>query len=87
MDNLLDFESWKEPEAILTEATVIVMTRPGFTPGREEQSLLNRVRVCEVPYIGIAGKDIRRRVAEGKSIRYLVPDAVEQYIREHGLYR
>lgn len=87
MDNLLDFLSWKEPQAILDQATIVVMTRPGYTAGPEESGLLKQMRLCEVPYIGIAARDIRRRVAEGKSIRYLVPDAVERYIKTHGLYR
>ena len=47
---------------------------------------------CEVyrlfsPVMEISSNDIRRRVAEGESIRYLLPDSVAEYIREHGLYR
>ena len=87
MDNLLDFENWKEPEAILREASVVVMTRPGYAPGLDDLSVLRQMHLCEVPHIDIAGKEIRRRVSEGMSIRYLVPEAVERYIREHGLYR
>ncbi|HSQ74826.1 MAG TPA: nicotinate-nicotinamide nucleotide adenylyltransferase, partial [Bacteroidota bacterium] len=87
MDNLIDFKSWTEPEAILREASVVVMTRPGYAPGPDDLAVLRQMHLCEVPHIDIAGKEIRRRVAEGKSIRYLVPEAVEQYIREHALYR
>jgi nicotinate-nucleotide adenylyltransferase len=87
MDNLLDFLNWKEPQAILQEASIAVMTRPGYTVGPEESGLLKQMHLCEVPYIGIAARDIRRRVADGRSIRYLVPDSVERYIKTHGLYR
>jgi nicotinate-nucleotide adenylyltransferase len=87
MDNLIDFESWREPEAILREASVVVMTRPGYAPGPDDLAVLGQMHLCAVPHIDIAGREIRRRVAEGKSIRYLVPEAVEQYIREHALYR
>jgi nicotinate-nucleotide adenylyltransferase len=44
-------------------------------------------RFVEAPLLGIASRDIRRRVAEGKSVRFLVPRAVEEYVREKGLYR
>lgn len=86
MDNLVDFGTWRDPEGILAVSRVVVMTRPGFTPGGGAM-YLPRMTVCEVPDIGIAARDIRRRVASGKSIRYLVPPGVEAYIREQGLYR
>jgi nicotinate-nucleotide adenylyltransferase len=41
----------------------------------------------EMPYIGISATLLRQRVREGLTLRYLVPNAVEVYIREHGLYR
>ena len=40
-----------------------------------------------IPPIGIASSDLRRRLAEGKSIRYMVPRGVEAYIDANGLYR
>jgi len=87
MDNVSDFRSWKSPEAILEEAAVVVMTRPGYEPGPKDKPWLRHMELCEVPFIGISARDIRRRVANGKSIRYLVPEAVERYIQRHGLYR
>jgi nicotinate-nucleotide adenylyltransferase len=44
-------------------------------------------RVVEVPAVDLSATQIRRRVAEGRSIRYLVPDAVAEFIAIHGLYR
>jgi nicotinate-nucleotide adenylyltransferase len=87
MDNLVDFGSWRDPAAILDRAAVAVMTRPGYVPGVAGEAFLPRMTLCEVPHIGIAAQEIRRRVAAGKSVKYLVPGAVELFIHEQGLYR
>jgi nicotinate-nucleotide adenylyltransferase len=87
MDNLTDFGSWRDPAAILDLADVAVMTRPGYVPGATGEAFLPRMTLCEVPHIGIAARDIRGRVAAGRSIRYLGPRAVELFIHEQGLYR
>ena len=86
MDNLSEFKRWREPERILSLATVVVMTRPGFKPGEAMFLSHPRVRLVEVPAIGIASNVLRERVRNGKSIRYLVQDGVERYIDDHRLY-
>jgi len=86
MDNLAEFHSWKDPGRLLELAEVIVMSRPEFTMTGVDPSIKGRVTMCEVPDIGISSREIRRRVKEGKSIRYLVPETVEVYIRAHRLY-
>jgi nicotinate-nucleotide adenylyltransferase len=45
------------------------------------------MKFVETPSIGISSTEVRARVREGRSIRYLVPPVVECYIRQHGLYR
>jgi nicotinate-nucleotide adenylyltransferase len=87
MDNLADFGTWRDPAGILELATMAVMTRPGYVPGETGAAFLPHMSLCEVPHIGIAARDIRQRVASGKSIRYLVPDEVASFIHERGLYR
>lgn len=87
MDNLLEFHTWRSPEAILELATVVVMTRPGFAPHDVPAAMREKVVICPVPEIDIASRQIRKRVAEGKSIRYLVPDSVREYITRFELYR
>jgi nicotinate-nucleotide adenylyltransferase len=86
-DNFLDFQSWRAPEEILTLADLVIMNRPGFEPKEARSDFLRRSRIVNVPMIGISGTDIRRRVKLGRSIRYLVPRSVEEYIYRNGLYR
>ena len=89
---LAGFPTWREPERILDRCRVAVVPRntttpdPGWIaatfPGREDRFVL-----LDGPRLGHAATDIRARVAAGRSIRYLVPRAVEAYIRDHQLYR
>lgn len=82
-DAARELPSWYEAEALPALADVVVFARPGRSLAPD----LPLARVIEVPAIDIAATDVRRRVAEGRSIRYLVPDAVAEYIAAHGLYR
>lgn len=87
MDNLVDFHTWKSPERIVGLARVVVMTRPGFTTKDVPSLMKEEIRMCPVPEIGIASRELRKRVSEGKSIQYLVAESVRCYIEEHRLYR
>jgi nicotinate-nucleotide adenylyltransferase len=86
-DNVTEIGAWHRPDRILSLATVVVVRRPGATPDRADPALRRGMRFVETPLIEISSTDIRRRVREGRSIRYLVPREVENYIHEHGLYR
>jgi nicotinate-nucleotide adenylyltransferase len=82
-DNYVEFSSWREPEKILSLARLVVMTRPGTLM----EGLPAGGEVVRVPEIRISSSDIRARVGEGRSIRFLVPDRVAVYIQSHHLYR
>jgi len=91
-DSLADLPAWRDPGRIAQLATIVVVNRPGiaeFDPanlpdfGPRSHELLN----VTIPPIGICSTDLRRRVAEGRSIRYQVPRGVEAYIEAQGLYR
>ena len=86
-DNVFDFEGWKSPADILDIADLVVMSRPGYEIQKSRTGFLSHATIVTVPQIGISGTDIRRRVKFHQSIRYLVPPAVEEYIRRHGLYK
>lgn len=87
VDNLLEFDSWKSPREILQKADLVVMTRPGFQIPDAKNEFIRASKIVHVPPIGISGTDIRRRIRMGRSIRYLVPEAVEDYILRRGLYK
>ncbi|HUI29175.1 MAG TPA: nicotinate-nucleotide adenylyltransferase [Candidatus Acidoferrales bacterium] len=87
IDLLIDFYSWKDPEKILDKCDVVAMNRPGFALESVDQGLLRRVEVLSVPGLDVSSSDIRRRVHSGRSIRFLVPQAVEEYIYANSIYR
>ncbi|MEZ6049676.1 MAG: nicotinate-nucleotide adenylyltransferase [Planctomycetaceae bacterium] len=89
-DSLHDFPTWREPERIAELATLLVVNRAGRAmPELETLSdkIRNSVQVVTIPDIGIASSNLRQRVADGQSIRFQVPRAVEVYIEQHKLYR
>jgi nicotinate-nucleotide adenylyltransferase len=96
-DSLADLSHWYEPWRIVENASLLVMLRPDY-PARSTEELrcemhlprsvpLHVEWVAAPPLISIASRDLRQRVVEGRSIRYLVPRAVECYIQEKRLYR
>jgi len=82
-DAARDLPDWYEVEALPDLADVVVFARPGF--GVPTSRLITRV--VEVPALDVSATTIRARVAAGRSIRYLVPEPVREYIARHGLYR
>jgi nicotinate-nucleotide adenylyltransferase len=90
-DALRDLPGWFHPERIVAQAELLVMPRPGASmPSVEELQVklgaAVRVQVIEVPLIGISSTEVRKRICAGRSVRYLVPRAVEAYIRDKHLY-
>ena len=91
IDALREIDRWHEPRRLFQMARVAGMARPGASL---DPSVLNaaipgasdRLRIVNSALIDISGTDIRRRIVSGQSVRYLVPPAVEAYIRAEGLY-
>jgi len=90
-DAVLQILTWKDPESILADARFIAATRPGYDLERLEKELPHgledRVSIMEIPALAISSTDVRRRVREGRPIRYLVPEGVAAYIDKQRLYR
>jgi nicotinate-nucleotide adenylyltransferase len=94
-DSLVDLPNWREPGRIAELATLAVCGRPGFEvdvaplAGIVDSQRIDAIRRhrVEMPLIELSSRAIRRRIAEGLSIRYQTPRAVEKYIEAHALYR
>ncbi len=97
-DMLSDLTTWHRAEEVVDMATVITAARPPYS--RRLDSTLEQLRVrfteeqvsrlaagvAPTPLIDITSTDVRRRVREGRSIRYLIPYSVQAYVYENGLY-
>lgn len=91
-DALNDLPNWQRPDAILRLARLAVAARTGGSlpePAVLDSRVpgLGNVERLQMPRLAISSTEIRRKAAAGRSIRYLVPNAVAEYIGSHGLYR
>ena len=86
-DALSDLPNWHDPARIAQLATLAVAGRAGDDSLSSPSGMGASVVRLVMPTIAISGSDIRERVATGRSVRYLVPPAVERYIHEKRLYR
>ena len=84
-DNLNEFSGWKEPEKIFSMAQPVFAHRP--LTEEKLPAWMERAIWLSNPRLEISATDLRARVRAGRAIRYLVPEAVERYIRIKGLYR
>jgi len=82
-DALADFPRWKDPERIARLATLLVADRPGAPVPAADAP----VRMFDAPRLDISSRELRARVARGRSLRYLVPEAAWRHIEARGLYR
>ncbi|MHC4065064.1 MAG: nicotinate-nucleotide adenylyltransferase [Planctomycetota bacterium] len=95
-DSLAELTTWYRVRALVDSCRIITAARPGWeridfdvlrTRLSEEHIASLQAGLVETPRIDISATDIRRRARAGRSIRYLTPDSVCQYIADHGLYR
>jgi nicotinate-nucleotide adenylyltransferase len=92
-DAFLSLEKWYAAEDLLEGFSFVIGTRPGYRE-EERKVLVDRLReqygtkIVEIhnPEVEISSTDIKNRIREGRSIKYLVPERVEDYIYRNGLY-
>ncbi|MCR5399266.1 MAG: nicotinate-nucleotide adenylyltransferase [Lachnospiraceae bacterium] len=93
-DTLFQIEQWMHPEIIMMNAKILTAVRKGQSTEELKDKAAELMRkfgaeiyVLKTPYIDISSTDIRNRIKEGKSIRYMVADRTLEYIEKHGLYK
>lgn len=91
-DAIIEILTWKEPEKAAALTKFVAATRPGFSLKKFKGSIskikpVPELNELEVPALAISSTDIRRRVLQGRPIRYLLPDKVWRYIHSKGFYR
>ncbi len=95
-DSLSELTAWHRVRDLVDACGIVTAARPGWeaidwAPLRailsDAQVAALQAGVLPTPRVDISSTDIRRRVREGRSIRYLVPDPVRSYIETHALYR
>jgi nicotinate-nucleotide adenylyltransferase len=92
VDALTDLHRWRQAARLPELARLVAIARPGFSPdlaALEAQlpGAAERVMLLEGPRLDISSSELRQRIATGRPVRYLLPDAVLAYIEEHRLYR
>jgi len=91
-DMAFTFPDWRDPEGVLELAELGVPERVGVRRSDIVERLsglrggADRVRFFDMPRLDVSSSLLRRRVAEGRSLRYLVPQAVAGYVASEGLY-
>lgn len=86
IDALNQFDKWYRVKDIFKLASIITFGRPPFQLNEVGKRFLEKCVLVKVPLIEISSTDIRKRVREGKTIRYFVPHKVEEYIYKNKLY-
>ena len=91
-DAAVGLESWRTPERVVELASLAVARRAGVSDTEVAATMRSlgcdgRATMLEMPQFGVSSSAVRERAAEGRPLRYLVPDGVAELIEERGVYR
>ncbi len=86
-DSLIEYKVWRDFDEVLARCIMIATTRPNYDLNRVPLEVRKRVTTFPVTGVDISATAIRERVRNRLSIRYLVPEKVENYIHRHRLYQ
>jgi nicotinate-nucleotide adenylyltransferase len=93
-DVISEIFTWRSVDALFESCFFVIVTRPGFDfkrlwnqfAGLLTQSQLARILPLEIPAVEISSTDIRERIRQGRTVKYLLPESVEAYIHKNKLY-
>ncbi len=92
LDSLSELLTWHQPQRLIRLCRLAAVSRPGFEIDLAEletsvPGITSRVDIIDMPEVDISSSELQQRVRDGLPIKYQVPEEVERYIMEHGLYR
>lgn len=92
-DSLCSMETWKDPEQIFQNCTVVAAVRGEKTKEQIQKTAKHltskfkaRIQILPSRCVDLSSTEIRERISKGKSVRYMLPEKVLEYIYRHGLY-
>lgn len=93
IDAIIDLPNWYETEMLLKLCKFIAVSRPGYSTSEIEEKLSKiknkydgQIELLQVPMLQISSTNIRERIKIGRSVKYLLPETVEDYIVKNNLY-
>lgn len=86
-DALASILTWRDADELLAKAKFVGVSRPGYETALPAGLPAGSVSLLPIPALAISSSDCRARVAEGRPVRYLMPDGVLSYLQRHRLYR
>ena len=92
-DSLFDFETWRDPAGISEKCILLAAVRAEMNAERVDAQIAylrkkfgGDIRRLDTPNFAISSREIRERIAAGRTVRYMIPASVEEYIKTNGLY-